>query len=110
MPSTCVFLTGLMLGHLKKSTTNRCAPFIKPGAEPEAADARAFSVCGCIKEKEMIVSCRDIGKQGCKPTATTDCKKAVQELNDVWIEGEISDNLCRKARRFMQWIANTCMS
>ena len=103
------FCKGFMLEHLKQRSTNRCAPFMKPGADPEAADARAQSACGCIKEGEMVVSCRDIDEQGCKPTATIDCKKAVQELNDVWIEGEISDNLCRKARRFMQLLADSCM-
>ena len=76
---------------------------------PTAADARAQSACGCIKEGGVVVSCRDIGENGCKPTATIDCKKAVQELNDVWVEGEISDNICRQVRRFMQLLAETCM-
>ena len=109
MPSTCVFVTGFMLGHLKQRSTNRCASFMKPGADPEAAEAQAESACGCIKEGGMVVSCRDIGEHGCKPTATIDCKEAVQELNDVWIEGQISDNICRKVRRFMQLLADTCM-
>ena len=104
-----MFVTGSILEHLKQRSTNRCEPFMKPGTDPEAVGDRTESACGCIRVGGMIESCRDIDDiDGCKPNATTDCKKAVQEMNDVWIEGAISDIFCSNVRRSTQMLALTC--
>ena len=79
---------------------------MKPGTNPEAIKVRAQSACGCIKEGGI---CRDIDVNGCKPSATIDCKKAVQEINDIWTGFSISDNICRWSSYFTQMVADSCI-
>ena len=107
---SCLFVIGSILKHLKQRSTGRCEPFMKPGANPEDIRNRFHAACGCIWEEGRFVSCRDIGENGgCKPIAAIDCKKGAQEWNDIWIEGEISDFICREMRRFNQLLADTCI-
>ena len=87
-----------------------CDPFMKPGTNAGQIARRAASACGDCKINQgiVIIGCRDIDENGCKPTASIDCKEAVQELNNTWIEGDTSDWFCRSLRRFIQMLSDTC--
>ena len=101
-----MFVTGSMLNSLLNlNHLNPCGLFMKPGTDWEVVARQVESACGCIKGGE---SCRYIDENGCKPSATIYCKKAVQEMNDVWIEGAISDIFCSNLRRSTQMLALTC--
>ena len=81
---------------------------MKPGTDWEAVASRAESACGCNNGEP--VPCRDMDENGCKPNATIDCKRAVQGINDVWIEGDIRymTRACRIARKDIQMYADSC--
>ena len=93
----------LNLNHL-----NPCESFMKTDRDWEAVALQVESACGCTKVEGGIESCRYIDENGCKPTASIDCKEAVQELNNTWIEGDTSDWFCRSLRRFIQMLSDTC--
>ena len=95
--------------HLKQRS-HICEPFMKPGTNAGQIARRAASACGDCKTNQgiIIIGCRDIDENGCKPTPSIDCKEAVQELNNTWIEGDTSDWFCRSLRRFIQMLSDTC--
>ena len=101
-----MFVTGSMLNSLLNlNHLNPCGTFMKPGTDWEDVARRVESACGCTKGGE---SCLELDENGCKPTASIDCKEAVQELNNTWIEGDTSDWFCRSLRRFIQVLSDTC--
>ena len=78
---------------------------MKPGTDWEDVARRVESACGCTKGGE---SCHELDENGCKPIATIDCKKAVQEMNYIWIEGAMRDIFCSYARGSTHMLALTC--
>ena len=104
-----MFVTGSMLNSLLNlNHLNPCGSFMKSVTDWEAVASRVETACVCIKGGGGIESCRDIDENGCKPIATKDCKKAVQEMYDIWIEGAIRDIFCSYARGSTHMLAVTC--
>ena len=105
-----MFVTGSMLNSLLNlNHLNPCGSFMKPGTDWEPVARRVESACNCTKEVGGgIGSCRDIDENGCKPSAHIDCKIAVQEMNNIWIEGAIRDIFCSYARGSTHMLALTC--
>ena len=83
---------------------------MKPGTNAGQIARRAASACGDCKTNQgiIIIGCRDIDENGCKPSANIDCKIAVQEMNNIWIEGAIRDIFCSYARGSTHMLAVTC--
>ena len=65
-----------------------CKRYMKPGANPKEAIEQFGLGCGC----NGGWPCSDVdGVDGCKASASTDCKKAVQRLDDLWIKTPSGD-------------------
>ena len=77
---------------------------MKSATDWDAVASRVELACDCNKVGE----CRDIDENGCKQIATNDCRKAVHEMNDIWIEGAIRDIFCSYARGSTHMLALTC--
>ena len=104
-----MFVTGSMINSLLNlNHLNPCGLFMKSDTDWEDVAGQVESACGCIEVEAGIESCRYIDENGCKPNATSACKKAVHEMYDIWIEGAIRDIFCSYARGSTHMLAVTC--
>ena len=89
-----------------------CKRYMNPGANPKQAIEQFDLSCEC----NGYWPCRDIDNNGCKPSASTDCKNAVQRLDDLWIKTPSGDIIptdphgiyCDLARYTIRMLATKC--
>ena len=104
-----MFVTGSMLNSLLNlNHLNPCGLFMKPRTDWEDVARQVELACGCNEVEAGIESCVDIDENGCKTNAKFNCKKAVKEMDDIWIEGAIRDIFCSYARGSTHMLAVTC--
>ena len=117
-----IFLsTGSILEHfdVRNVPHVNCDRYMKPGVNFTEAGIRMHSRCGCDPERGE--PCRDLeegpsctGPCQCKPTASADCKQAVQEFDDSWVDDpdKIDDDPnhfhCAMVRIITYMMASSC--
>ena len=78
--------------NLELRTAEDCQDYVKPGVNLEELDEEFNSSCGCNPDHPG--KCTDVevkknvdGTFSCE--ASEDCKDAIQNIDDIWKEGEI---------------------
>ena len=112
-----LFAIGSVLEHFVRLTYDAkdlslCKRYMKPGVNPREAAEQFDLSCGCNGRWP----CRDIDNNGCKPSASMDCKNAIQKVDYLWIKNPIAEidptdpygRYCGDARYMSYYLASKC--
>ena len=90
-----------------------CQAYIKPGVNWEELDEELDSSCGCNPGPPVKCTGLEFSSVGVmlKCEVSENCKKAIQGIDDIWIEEPPTTNLkCLAAFKINKWLSVLCIN
>ena len=102
-----------ILDSLASRSAENCKAYVKPGVKLEELDEELDSSCGCNPGPPVKCTGLEFSTVGVmlKCEVSENCKKAIQEIDDLWIEEPPTTNIkCLTAFKLNKMLSVMCIN